>query len=52
VGLKSGRLAPDVAQALIGAALLSLLVYPTATRALLARAQAGTDRAGAASEQA
>ncbi len=52
VGLKSGRLAPDVAQALIGAALLSLLVYPTATRALLARAQAGTDRASAASEQA
>jgi Kef-type K+ transport system membrane component KefB len=42
VGLKSGHLRPDIAQALIGAALLSLLVYPTATRALLARAPAGT----------
>ena len=41
VGLKSGHLDADVAQALIGAALLSLLVYPTAARALLARAQAG-----------
>jgi Kef-type K+ transport system membrane component KefB len=41
VGLKSGHLTPDVAQALIGAALLSLLVYPTAARALLARAQVG-----------
>ena len=41
VGLKSGHLDADVAQALIGAALLSLLVYPTAARVLLARAQAG-----------
>jgi len=41
VGLKSGHLSSDVAQALIGAALLSLLVYPTAARALLARAQVG-----------
>jgi Kef-type K+ transport system membrane component KefB len=39
VGLKSGHLSSDVAQALIGAALLSLLVYPTAARALLARAR-------------
>jgi Kef-type K+ transport system membrane component KefB len=39
VGLKSGHLSSDIAQALIGAALLSLLVYPTAARALLARAR-------------
>ena len=39
VGLKSGHLAPEIAQALIGAALLSLLVYPTAARALLARSR-------------
>ena len=31
--------APEIAQALIGAALLSLLVYPTAARALLARSR-------------
>jgi Kef-type K+ transport system membrane component KefB len=37
VGLKSGHLNADVAQALIGAALLSLLVYPTVARVLLAR---------------
>jgi hypothetical protein len=51
LGLKSGHLAPDVAQALIGAALLSLLIYPTATRALLARAQGRTDGAVAGSGQ-
>ncbi|HPE02257.1 MAG TPA: cation:proton antiporter [Burkholderiaceae bacterium] len=47
VGLKSGHLSSDIAQALIGAALLSLLVYPTAARALLARARgsAGATRA-------
>jgi Kef-type K+ transport system membrane component KefB len=49
VGLKSGHLDADVAQALIGAALLSLLVYPTAARVLLARAQAGIAAAGASS---
>lgn len=37
-GLKSRHIDPDTAQALIGAALLSLLVYPTAARVLLARA--------------
>jgi hypothetical protein len=52
VGLKSGHLVADVAQALIGAALLSLLVYPTAARVLLARAQAGTAAAGASSARA
>jgi Kef-type K+ transport system membrane component KefB len=52
VGLKSGHLDPDVAQALIGAALLSLLVYPTAARVLLARAQAGTAAAGSNSATA
>jgi Kef-type K+ transport system membrane component KefB len=49
VGLKSGHLDADIAQALIGAALLSLLVYPTAARVLLARAQAGVARAVAPS---
>jgi Kef-type K+ transport system membrane component KefB len=52
VGLKSGQLDADVARALIGAALLSLLVYPTAARVLLARAQAGIAAAGAASARA
>jgi Kef-type K+ transport system membrane component KefB len=41
VGLKSGHLDPDVAQGLIGAALLSLLICPTAARALLAREESG-----------
>jgi Kef-type K+ transport system membrane component KefB len=41
VGLRSGHLSADIAAALIGAALLSLLVYPTAARVLLARAQGG-----------
>jgi Kef-type K+ transport system membrane component KefB len=49
VGQKSGQLDADVAQALIGAALLSLLVYPTAARVLLARAQAGRAAAGTSS---
>jgi len=33
---------PDIAQALVGAALLSLLVFPTLSRALLSRAQPAT----------
>ena len=41
VGRRSGHLHADVAQALIGAALLSLLIYPTAARALLARGEGG-----------
>jgi Kef-type K+ transport system membrane component KefB len=52
VGLKSGHLDADVAQALIGAALLSLLVYPTAARVLLARAQAGRATADPSSARA
>ena len=52
VGLKSGHLDPDIARALVGAALLSLLVYPTAARALLAPAQAGAAAAGATSARA
>ena len=52
VGLKSGHLDPDIAQALIGAALLSLLVCPTAARVLLARAQAGSPVRGASSPSA
>jgi Kef-type K+ transport system membrane component KefB len=52
VGLKTGQLDADVAQALIGAALLSLLVYPTAARVLLERAQAGTVAAGSSSARA
>lgn len=47
VGLKSGQLDADVSQALIGAALLSLLVCPTAARALLARAPATSAQAAA-----
>jgi Kef-type K+ transport system membrane component KefB len=46
-GLKSGHMNADTAQALIGAALLSLLMYPTAARALLAR---GTDSAPSTAE--
>jgi Kef-type K+ transport system membrane component KefB len=42
VGRKSGHLDPDIAAALVGAALLSLLVYPTAARVLIARAEGGT----------
>jgi hypothetical protein len=42
VGLKSSHLGPDIATALIGAALVSLLVYPTAARVRLARAEQGT----------
>jgi Kef-type K+ transport system membrane component KefB len=45
VGVKSGHLDPDIAAALIGAALLSLLVYPTAARVLLARGEGGTTSA-------
>lgn len=52
VGLKSGHLDADVAEALIGAALLSLLVYPTAARVLLARAQVGVAPARASSARA
>jgi Kef-type K+ transport system membrane component KefB len=43
VGHRSGHLQTYVAQALIGAALLSLLIYPTAARVLLARRDAAID---------
>jgi Kef-type K+ transport system membrane component KefB len=39
VGLQTKHMNPDIAQALVGAALLSLLVFPTLSRALLSRAQ-------------
>ena len=52
VGLKSGPIDADVAQALIGASLLSLLVYPTAARVMLSRAQAGGGPAVASSARA
>ncbi|MFO1414258.1 MAG: cation:proton antiporter [Burkholderiales bacterium] len=42
-GQKSGHMRPETANALIGAALLSLLVYPTAARALLASAAGSAD---------
>lgn len=51
IGLKSGHLGSDIAQALIGVALLPLLAYPTAARA----AGAGAGRhpaAGATSARA
>ena len=38
-GLQTKHMDPDIAQALVGAALLSLLVFPTLSRALLSRAQ-------------
>jgi Kef-type K+ transport system membrane component KefB len=40
VGLQTNHMSPDIARALVGAALLSLLVYPTLSRILLSRAQA------------
>ncbi len=40
-GQKSGHMHPETAQALIGAALLSLLAYPTLARALMSRHDAG-----------
>ena len=43
VGCRSGHLQAHVAQALIGAALLSLLIYPTAARVLLARREGAID---------
>jgi len=38
VGLQTKHMNPDIAQALVGAAVLSLLVYPTLARMLLSRA--------------
>lgn len=38
VGLQTKHMNPDIAQALVGAALLSLIVYPTLARVLLSRA--------------
>ncbi|MFO1306046.1 MAG: cation:proton antiporter [Burkholderiales bacterium] len=38
VGVASKHMNPDIAQALIGAAMLSLLIFPTLARVLLARA--------------
>ena len=40
VGLQTNHISPDIARALVGAALLSLLVFPTLSRILLSRAQA------------
>ncbi len=40
VGLQTNHMSPDIARALVGAALLSLLVFPTLSRILLSRAQA------------
>jgi hypothetical protein len=37
VGLRTKTMDPDIAQALVGAALLSLLVYPTLAGFLLSR---------------
>ena len=39
IGLQSGRMNADVAQALIGAALLAALVFPTTAALLTARAR-------------
>lgn len=40
IGLQTKHMNPDIAQALVGAALLSLLVYPTLARILLTRTSA------------
>jgi len=39
VGLKSKHMNPDIAQALIGAAILSLMLYPALAKMLLSRTQ-------------
>jgi len=39
VGLHTNHMSPDIARALVGAALLSLLVFPTLSRILLSRVQ-------------
>jgi len=39
VGLETKHMDPDIARALVGAALISLLVFPTASRVLLSRAK-------------
>jgi hypothetical protein len=44
IGLHTQSTNPDVAQALIGAALLSLLVYPTVATLLLARRVVAAER--------
>ena len=41
VGLQSKHMNSDIAQALVGAAVLSLMVYPTLARVLLLRVQSG-----------
>lgn len=45
IGLTAKRMNPDIAQALMGAALLSLLVYPTLARVLLSRTARSAPRA-------
>jgi Kef-type K+ transport system membrane component KefB len=52
VGLQSKHMNPDVAQALVGAALLSLLVYPTLARVLLPAAAPATSPGAASSHEA
>jgi hypothetical protein len=50
IGTKARDLDPDIAQALVGAALLSLLVYPTLAAILQSRAApatSGPDASGA-----
>ena len=45
IGLKAGRLSPDVAAALVGAALLSVMLFPTLAAFLLDRIPASGDSA-------
>jgi len=47
VGVQSKHMNPDIAQALVGAAMLSLMIFPTLARGLLSRAGAAAARAGA-----
>jgi|SRR5262245_1956161 len=48
VGLQTRNMNPDIAQALVGAAVLSLLVFPTLARILLSRAAPTPSLAGPA----
>jgi Kef-type K+ transport system membrane component KefB len=52
VGLQSGHMNPDIARALVGAALLSLLVYPTLARVLLPAAAPAKSPGAASSHEA
>jgi hypothetical protein len=45
IGLRTKTMNPDIAAALVGAALLSVLLFPTVAGALLSRSAATTSKA-------